>query len=301
VTTSQHDHTTKVGTKTYRSSKVTDPDPSKAIADAIAAHEKAYHQAPPDPTPPPTPTPPPSTGIPAIPADHELFLRDFSDGQLVEFRKVTYLDSKPLDGMRYATDYTHPIEWPKDGDRTYLRERCIRQPNGRYNGTFLTTGGGMGAPTFSMMRGYVEFAFRLPGFGIGVGPWPAPGWLRHDASDGTWSSRELDLAEGMEDGKLRFTLHGFGADQVLASLTPGDIGTKWHTIGAALTDTGTTVTFDGKRVGGTTTVIDRALSLLTDAKAGFPWQAGTPNAQSPAEFAVELGWVRVTAKIPAGL
>lgn len=270
---------------------------AKAAEAALDARLKALES----PVTPPDPTPPPSSGIPAIPADHELFLRDFSDGTLGQFRKVTYLDSKPSDGMRYATDYTHPIEWPKDGDRTYLRERCIRQPNGRYNGTFLTTGGGMGAPTFSMMRGYVEFACRLPGFGIGVGPWPAPGWMRHDASDGQWSSRELDLAEGMEDGKLRFTLHGFGADQVLASLAPGDIGTKWHTIGAALTDTGTIVTFDGKKIGGTATVIDRALSLLTDAKAGFPWQPGTPNAQSPAEFAVELGWVRATAKIPAGL
>lgn len=244
------------------------------------------------------PTPPPTTGIPAIPA-HDLYLRDFSDGTLGEFRPVTYLDAKPGDGMRYATDYagqTARLIFPKDGGRAFLRQQCIAKSGNRWDGTFLSTGGGMGAPTFSFFRGYLEAAFRLPG--IGPGTWQAPIWLRDDIG---WTSRELDLYEFMEDMRGRYTLHGFGGDVQLGSLAPGDIATTWHRLGVAITDDHLTVTFDGKAVGRWTGRIDKPLNLLTDAKAGFPWQAGTPSAATPREFDTDLAWITATATIPAGL
>jgi Glycosyl hydrolases family 16 len=248
----------------------------------------------PTPTPRPTATPqPPSGGIPPMP-NGNLLEKDFSDGSLGPFRKITYPNDHPNDAMSWACDYGTGTDVISVHDG-YLDVRAYPKAGGRWNCGFLSTGmdGRGNGASFSFTTGYVQFAAKM---NIGYGTWQAPVWLLNTVT--CWCSAEIDVAEVLENQRVTFNIHGPANASVASRANPG---TGWHVYGVAKASDHVTFTMDGQVIGRWNGSMPDKMALLIDSKVGFKWANLYPNGSTPDPTYARVGWVTVSSTIPSGM
>lgn len=245
------------------------PRPSATVpAPTAIATPPASFAATPAPTAMPT-----ATAAPIAVLD-----KDFSDGQLSPFKKLTYPDQHPGDNMEVYNRFANGKPVVANG---YLYLPATKRADGLWDATLVGTSQDGNGPTF----GYGRFEFTMRA-NVGRATWQS-GWL-YDTT--TWSSTEIDWPEMLESQRISAHVVGFGG---WYGSPPADWATVWHTFYIERRADHVSFGWDGTekyRVNGAMPA--KPLAILLDSKLGFPWAEG-PDATTPNPTWLEVSRVRV--------